>query len=308
MKHLFIINPLSGKKDSKKYVSVIEEYFKDRKDEYIIEFTQYPGHAKKIAEAYSKIQDYRIYSIGGDGTLNEVLSGMAGTGSVLGVLPGGSCNDFLKSLNNAGNINIASNKNIGSNKNIARTIEGEVISIDCARTKDNYFINILSVGIDADTAYEAAKITRKYKIIGMISYILGLIVLLFKTHFSPKYDIRIILDDEFITDGPIALCVCTNGKYYGGGFSPIPFTKFDDGFIDVCYVEAKSLWYILKIFPKFMKGTHLNEPGVHLRKARKVTLECKDEMKINLEGEILFAKEIEFEVLPKYIQVIRPSS
>lgn len=295
MKHLFIINPISGKKDWKKYIGMIEEYFGGKEEEYIIEVTQYAGHAKELAKRYSSVENYRIYSIGGDGTLNEVVSGMAGTESVLGVLPGGSCNDFLKSLNSTDYNNI-----------VPRTIEGEVISIDCITTKDNYFINILSVGMDADTAYEAEKIKKKYKTIGMLSYFLGLIVMLVKSRFAPKYYIRITLDDEVITDKPIALCICTNGKYYGGGFSPIPFTQFDDNIIDVCYIEAKSLWDILKIFPKFMKGTHLNEPGVHIHKAKKVKLEGRDEMRINLEGEILSVKEIEFEILPKYIQVIKP--
>ena len=98
MKHLFIINPFAGKGKTLKYIEQINNAFKKIKDEYFIEITKYPMHASLIAKEYSSKGDFRIYSVGGDGTLNEVLNGMAESNSSLAIIPGGSGNDFIRSI------------------------------------------------------------------------------------------------------------------------------------------------------------------------------------------------------------------
>ncbi|WP_187119280.1 diacylglycerol/lipid kinase family protein, partial [Clostridium polynesiense] len=122
MKHLFIINPEAGKGKALGYIEIIHRVFENIKEPYFIEITKYPGHATEIVQKYSLKGEYRVYSIGGDGTLNEVLNGVVGTKSTLAIVPAGSGNDFIK--------NITSTKDEDL---LYRTVTGEEKYIDLGR-------------------------------------------------------------------------------------------------------------------------------------------------------------------------------
>ena len=76
MKHLFIINPTAGKGKALEYKDIIEAYFKDKDDEYDIKITDRPGHAIEILRDYDYNEECNVYSIGGDGTFNEVVNAL----------------------------------------------------------------------------------------------------------------------------------------------------------------------------------------------------------------------------------------
>src|SRR5690554_3522646 len=99
MKHIFIVNPIAGKGKTLNIIPVINKYFEQKpKDTCEIVLTEGPGHAIKIARAVTSQGTGRVYSVGGDGTLNEVLNGMIHSDFSLGVIPMGSGNDFIKTL------------------------------------------------------------------------------------------------------------------------------------------------------------------------------------------------------------------
>lgn len=294
MKHLFIVNPVAGKGNASSYIPAIHNQFKGKTDEYHIEITRNPGHAVDLARWYSDKDDYRMYAIGGDGTLNEVLNGMAGTNSCLGVLPAGSANDFLKSIY----------KSKDYSDILKKTIEGTVKPIDCGLINDRYFINIMSIGLDAEIAYYSSKINKKLHLSGMISYLMGIVAALAKGKL--KFPVRITFDGTDVIETEITLTACTNGKYYGGGFIPVPYTEFNDGKLDVCYVDKKSVPAILYLIPKYMKGTHGKMKGVNFRTIEKMKIESEEELKINIEGELIFSKTIEIEIKKSFINFIIP--
>ena len=295
MKHLFIINPVAGKGNAKSYIPAIHNHFKGKTEEYHIEITRNPGHAMDLAKLYSEKGDYRIYAIGGDGTLNEVLNGMAGSNSCLGVLPAGSGNDFLKTIYDS--------RDFGDI--LKKTINGEVKPIDCGQINNRYFINIMSVGLDAEVAYYSSKINKKLHLAGTLSYLLGIAAALMKGKI--RFPIKITFDDSETIETEIALTACTNGKYYGGGFIPVPYTEFNDGILDVCYVEKKSLLSILRLIPKYMKGTHTKMKGVNFKSIKKMKIESDEDLRINIEGELITAKEINVQVKTSFINFIIPS-
>lgn len=295
MKHLFIINPVAGKGHANSYIPAIHNYFKGNTDEYHIEITNNPGHARDIAEWYAQKGDYRMYATGGDGTLNEVLNGMAGSNCSLGILPAGSGNDFIKSIYKSRDY-----KDI-----LEKTINGEPVSIDCGLINGRYFINIMSVGLDAEVAYYSAKINHKLHVAGMVSYLLGIAAALIKGKI--RFPVKIIFNDSETIETNIALTACTNGKYYGGGFIPVPTTEYNDGILDVCFVEAKSLPAILYLIPKYMKGTHTEMKGVNFRKIERMRIESEEELKINIEGELIFANSVDIEIKKGFINFIIPS-
>ncbi|MBC8061873.1 MAG: diacylglycerol kinase family lipid kinase [Clostridiaceae bacterium] len=292
MKHLFIINPMAGKGNSLKLIPKIEEIFCDLKQEYKIEITQRPGHAIELVRAYVQQEDYRVYAVGGDGTLNEVLNGMVGSNSSLGVIPAGSGNDYIKSITKHPALDI-----------LQRTIIGKERLIDIGRINDRYFLNVASSGIDAKIAFNAQRLKKLPIINGFTAYLLSIIYTIFK--YKSQFVITEIDDYKF---KEITLLVAFGkGSSYGGGMKVLPNTIIDDGYLDVCYVKGMNKFKILTLFPTLIKGTHgAFTEYVSFFKCKRAKVSSEVEMPINIDGEIIMSKEVNFSILPKKIKFIVP--
>jgi len=294
MKHLFIINPAAGKGKTLTLIPEIEEYCNKKAYEYEIVTTEYPGHATKIAKAHSSAHPLRIYSVGGDGTLNEVLNGMAGSGCSLAAIPSGSGNDFIRSI-----VGADIPKNI-----ISSTIEGTERFIDYAKVNDKFFINITSLGFDAEVVYQGRYFKKLPFITGEMSYVLGILasVMACKNHLM-----KIKIDDTLIFSKSLLVAV-GNGRYYGGGMLALPHAEIDDGLFEICHVNAMKRLKILKLFPKYMKGLHSSIKGVHFYRGQKVEIEVDKSIPMNLDGEILLLQKAVFEIFHKRLPFIIPAS
>ena len=293
MKHLFIINPVAGKGKTLDLIPEIREYCEGKGYEHEIVTTEYPGHATEIAKAHSSAQILRIYSVGGDGTLNEVLNGMVGSGSSLADIPSGSGNDFIRGI-----VGSYSSKNL-----VKSAVEGTVRFIDYARVNDKYFINITSIGFDAEVAYHCCHYKKLPFITGKTSYVLGIFtsILMCKNH-----DMEIKVDDTIITAKSLLVAV-GNGKYYGGGMLALPDAEIDDGLFDICHVEEMKRLKVLRLFPKYMKGLHGSIKGVHFYRGKKVEITVDMPIPMNLDGEILLVKNAVFEIFPKGLPFVIPA-
>ena len=292
MKSLFILNPLAGKGAALKLLPEIKNCCDAGCHEYTIETTKYPGHATEIASYYSAMDDYRIYSVGGDGTLNEVLNGMAGSGSSLAVIPVGCGNDFIRSITGEQNMN-----NI-----VARTIEGIEKSVDLAKANGKYFINISSMGFDGLVNYNTINIKKIPYISGSVAYILGILVTLIK---YKNYNLKISIDNETIETKSLLVAVC-NGKYYGGGIQPAPTASVDDGMFDICIVKDLNVFQILVLFPKYKKGKHTKLKEVRFYSGQEVIIKSDCPIAVNIDGEIGLVTEMVFELIPKGIKFVIP--
>jgi YegS/Rv2252/BmrU family lipid kinase len=292
MRHLFILNPVAGKGRTVRLVPDIHDYFRGKSREYIIETTEYPGHATEIAARYSSRGDWRIYSIGGDGTLNEVLNGMAGSGSSLAAIPGGSGNDFIKSV-------IGSRPLKDMVKNI---IEGEEKLIDLAKVNDKYFINITSLGFDAQVVLKTMSYKKLPLISGKLAYMLGILASIMKCE---NHDMEIVIDGRPLKTKTLLVAV-GNGKYYGGGMLALPEADINDGLLEICLVEEKKRLDILHLFPKYMKGLHGSIPGVHFFKAKNVEIIPDRSIPMNLDGEVFMSGRAGFEIIKDGLRFVTP--
>lgn len=292
MNHLFIINPVAGKGKSIKYLSEIKKAFKERNDVCITELTKRPGHATEIVKSYIARDNFRVYSVGGDGTLNEVLNGMVGSESNLAVIPSGSGNDFIRNI-----IPHSGMKDI-----LDRTIRGKEELVDVAKVNDKYFLNISSMGFDAEVVYNTQKIKKFPGMPGKLSYITGIFVTLFKYNNN---HMKICIDGKYM-ETKFLLVAVANGRYYGGGMLPAPTAKIDDGMFDICLIEDKSKLDILYFLPKFVKGEHANVEGVSFHKGKKIKIQCTKKVAINIDGEIDKTSEATYEIIPKGIKIVKP--
>ncbi len=288
MRHIFIVNPVAGKGKTYKLIPEIHDYFnnsdKFKTEDYVVETTKYPGHATELARAYSLAEDCRIYSVGGDGTLNEVLNGMAGTGSCLAVIPAGSGNDFIRSV--LPDIHL---KDI-----IPLTIEGEERLVDIAGTNGKFYINISSLGFDAQVVHSTNHFKKIPLVSGKMAYVLGLLSTIL--HSSSKL-LEIDIDGNKMNVNALLVAI-GNGRYYGGGMLALPEADITDGRFDICVIERVSRPRMFRLFPMFMKGQHGSLKEVHFYKGSKVSVVSKEPIAMNVDGEISMVSKATFDIIP----------
>ncbi len=295
MKHLFIVNPAAGSRDrSRSYKEKIEKVCKARGLDYTIAISQCPGDCTRIArEAAQTGEEYRVYACGGDGTLNEVAVGAAGYANVaVTVFSGGSGNDFVRVFDDP-----------KAFFDLERLLDCEQTQFDLIRCNDDYSLNICSVGLDARIGTDVARYKRLPLLHGFRAYAASTVVNVVKK-IAEHYVIEI--DGQVIDGKKTMICIC-NGRFYGGGFNPVPEADPCDGLMDVLIVEKVSRLKVAQVVSKYKKGQYKNYPKLirHYRTDR-VKVTCDKEAKINLDGELRTGREIEFSIAKEKLQFFYP--
>lgn len=268
MKYVFIINPASGKTD---YDKIKQNIMKTLENEnYEIYETKAPKEATEIASRFKNEEDTIVYSVGGDGTLNEVVNGIAEGKCKLGIIPTGSGNDFYRTLKEA---------------------QTENVRLDLGKVNGRYFINIASVGMDAETCNNANKIKSKIKLHS--SYYLALIHT-FLTFKSKSLKLKI---DKNVYAGDYIIAAICNGKYYGGGFKIAPVASFDDNQFDIYLVSKTGKLKLIKILLALLKSEHEKYNEVRKYTGKNITITSENNLIINIDGEITISKNIEIEMI-----------
>ena len=206
MTHLFIINPAAGSRDrTKEYLEKIHAVCGKRRLSYRIEVSTAPGECRRIArQAAESGEAYRIYACGGDGTLNEVVSGVAGfDNAAVTVFPGGSGNDFVKIFSEP-----------KAFCDLERLLDAKQTEFDLIRCNDDYSLNICSVGLDARIGTDVANYKRIPLLTGFRAYAVSTVVNVIRG-IAEHYVVQI--GDEIVDGLQTMICVC-NGSFYGGGF------------------------------------------------------------------------------------------
>ncbi|WP_291566581.1 MULTISPECIES: diacylglycerol/lipid kinase family protein [unclassified Clostridium] len=292
MKNLFIINPVAGKGRSLEYIDKIKNYFDDLHEEYIIEITKYKDHAIEIAKEYTSKDTYRVFAVGGDGTINEVLNGLIGSDSVLCVIPTGTGNDFVRTLYKDKDIEDV----------LDSLISGQEHYIDLAKSNDRYFINIASVGFDAEVVYNARMFKNRRFIPSSFAYILSVIY----TAFNFKsINMTIKIGERSIKESTFLLAAC-NGKCYGGGVMIAPKADMKDGLLDICVIRRPGLFTLLKSIPKALKGELEGIEEVNYYSGKKIIVEGDREFILNADGELFRQTQAEFELIENGMKVVIP--
>lgn len=268
MKYVFIINPASGKTD---YDKIKENIIKTlENEEYEIYETKAPKEATEIASRFKNEENTVVYSVGGDGTLNEVVNGIAEGKCKLGIIPTGSGNDFYRTLKEA---------------------QSENVRLDLGKVNGRYFINIASVGMDAETCNNANKIKSKIKLHS--SYYLALIHT-FLTFKSKSLKLKI---DKNVYAGDYIIAAICNGKYYGGGFKIAPVASFDDNQFDIYLVSKAGKLKLIKILLALLKSEHEKYNEVRKYTGKNITITSENNLIVNIDGEITISKNIEIEMI-----------
>ncbi len=295
MKHLFIINPAAGSRDrTREYSKRIRECCNAAGIAYQIRISGAPGHCCKMARAAAESgEDYRIYACGGDGTLNEVVQGAAGHDNVsVTVFSGGSGNDFTKLFSEP-----------EAFRDLSRLLDCQETSFDLIRCNEDYALNICSVGLDARIGTDVANYKRIPLLSGFRAYAVSAIINTIRG-VSERYKVEI--DGEEI-DGKFTLICACNGRYYGGGFNPVPEADPQDGMMDVLLVRDVSRLKVLKVIGKYKNGKYATLPQLvkHYR-TKHLRIICDKPTSINLDGELRTAETVDFSVAKETLRFFYP--
>ncbi len=294
LRHIFIVNPAAGKGKAMDMVPIIEKSLKQLGEDFSIIITERAGHATELAKEISKEGlPTRIYPVGGDGTLNEVVNGISGDHIELGIIPCGSGNDTSRSIYQVTDPIML----------IEKLPRAQSRSFDLGMINDRYFLNIASVGFDAEVVLQVRRIKRIPLISGSMAYILGVITALI--HLK-HYKVKLSIDDGPQRPADLLLCAFANGRFYGGGMLPVPHADLQDGLLDLCEVRALGRRKILRFFPAFKKGQHTQMEEVHLAKFKTLTLESPQPIPVNSDGEVIEEARVSIKVLPGHIRVLVP--
>ena len=295
MKHLFIINPAAGSRNrTQEYSDVIHKICRARKVEYEIRVSTAPGECTRIArEAARSGEELRIYACGGDGTLNEVVAGVAGyENAAVTVFSGGSGNDFVKLFDDP-----------QAFFDLHRLMDAEEAAFDLIRCNDDIALNICSVGLDARIGTDVSHYKRLPLLQGFRAYAASTVVNVVKG-IAEHYVVEVNgkrFDGEYTM-----ICVCS-GRYYGGGFNPVPEADPSDGLLDVLLVNKVSRVQVPSVIGKYKSGNYAQLPHLvtHLQ-TDCIKITCDKPNPINLDGELRVAQTVEMKVAQEKIRFFYP--
>ena len=295
MLHLFIINPAAGSRDrTADYTKAIETACTARELDYRICVSQCPGDCTRIArQAAESGEEVRLYACGGDGTLNEVAAGAAGfSNAAVTVFSGGSGNDFVKIFDDP-----------KAFFDLERLLDCDEAEFDLIRCNDRYSLNICSVGLDARIGTDVSNYKRIPLLSGFRAYAVSTVINLFRG-IAEHYIVEV--NGESIDAEQTFVCVC-NGRFYGGGFNPVPEADPSDGLLDVLLVKKVSLLQVPGLIGKYKSGKYKQIPHVvrHLRTDR-ITIRCDKPTPINLDGELMTAQHVDMYIAEQKLRFFYP--
>jgi diacylglycerol kinase (ATP) len=283
-----IVNPASSNGRTLRRWPALERALQDRLGALRILQTEAPGHATLLARRALEDGARLIVSIGGDGTNNEVLCGFVDddgenrfADAELGLVQGGTGGDFLRHLGAQ-----------PIEAQIAALVEGEATAVDygVARFIDREghpttrpFLNIASAGISGLVDFYVG---RSNKLLGpAATYVAGSLQGIWNHRGKA---VRIRVDDGEPFELPLDLAAVANGQYFGGGMWIAPRARCDDGRFDLIWTGGLGRTKMVGLLAKLFRGAHVDAPGVHSGRGRKVSLvpcDASDVVLVDLDGE-----------------------
>lgn len=303
MRYLFIVNPVSGKGRGRKFIPIIEEFLKKHEINFKLQITEFPKFATEFLK--KNLHNYDVViSVGGDGTLNEVVNGIPEeliSTIKLGVLPIGSGNDFSKNIKLSKDILFNLKVNCGIEKNNIRKIDLCEVKYETENSSNLFhkFINGAGLGFDA---YVGA-LTQNNKVLsGISAYLVSVVKALFNFKMV-KFNIKF---NDFELDESKLMITFGNGISHGGGFYLTPYAKIDDGLIDISLFDEITRRRLIVALPKALINKVSEIPEAKLMKSKFVSLTLKNPYYFHCDGEIISdkLKSAEISIYKEKLQII----
>jgi diacylglycerol kinase (ATP) len=269
--------------------------------QFSAEWTQAPGHASEIARKAVADGFRDIVSVGGDGTVNEILNGLVVEGRVhpdvtLTVVPGGTASDFARVFGLRHDPRAAAEQ--VSKRSIRLVDIGEIQCTRDGQPATRYFVNVAGLGFDSEVCARVNRSSKRFG--GTIPYLSNLVITLFSYR---NKDVELTVDQQPLSGRFNSVIIC-NGQYFGGGMWIGPQAVIDDGMMDVVILGDLSKFEFLRNVPRVYKGTHLTHPKLRALRAQRIHVQAQQQMFVQAEGELVGEAPAIFRVLPAALKLL----
>jgi diacylglycerol kinase (ATP) len=266
-------------------------------------YTQYAGHARELATEFTRKEYNFILSVGGDGTLHEIVDGIMQVNPMMtptvAVLPYGSGNDFCKNLKGPHTLPHIAQLILSPTR--VWTDLGRITIFDDQHqvVKTEYFCNVASAGISGLVVQKVNSSARSFH--PDLTYFKAILA----SFFSYKKVWAQVVADDWEWEGPLMLLAVGNGKWFGSGLAICPDAQLNDGRFQVTVAGNISLWDYLKNIPTLKKGRHIRHAEVSYRMARKLRISfALPAGQFEADGEWVGNLCAEMEVVPARLPVL----
>ncbi|XBM33751.1 diacylglycerol kinase [Bacillus licheniformis] len=287
-----IYNPTSGREIFKKTLAQVLQKFEQAGYETSCHATTGEGDAVQAARHAAEREFDLIVAAGGDGTLNEVINGLAPLEHrpKLGVIPVGTTNDFARALG-------IPREDIL--KAVDTILEGEARPIDIGRVNGQYFINIAGGGRLTELTYDVP--SKLKTMLGHLAYYLKGMEMLLPSLRPTEVEIEY---DGKLFEGEVMLFLVMLTNSVGGFEKLAPDSSLNDGMFDLVILKRTNLAEFIRLVGLALRGEHINDEHIIYTKANRVKVTVKDKMLLNLDGEYGGELPGEFENLYRHIDVV----
>ncbi len=285
-KTLIILNPAARSEKASKFSEKLRKLAPDAD----LQLTSQPGDACRFAKEAVGNGFENIVAAGGDGTINEVVNGVAGSTARMGILPLGTVNVLAKEIG-------IPEGNLAAAWEIIE--KGNSLALDLPLANDQHFIQLAGVGLDAEVVRRTPIDSKKT--LGPLSYILTLVQL--AAAKPPK--VLVETDGWPPREGCFALI--GNGRLYGGPFPIFKRASLHDGLLDVVLFKNQSHWDVIRYVQAIAFGTHSELPDVEYFQTPSLRVHGNGDIPVELDGELAGSLPCEFRISPTKLNVLAPS-
>lgn len=299
---LLVFNPTAGPRgELRRELTRIVDYLGQRGWRVTMRSTRRAGDATELARAAVAAQCKAVLVAGGDGTINEVVNGLVGSDTAMGVLPVGTGNIWAKEIG-LPTLTLAQS---GRLLTAARMlVDGEVRWVDVGRAGERYFLNCAGVGFDSTVIAHIEPRTRTAKQLGTLAYLSAGIWI--ARDFGGVRS-TIVVDDRTIRT-KIVLVFVSNIRYHSGLFKLTPEARVDDGLLDIRVFKGLGPAWVMRHMAGVFTHRHLRDPMVSHYQGRRVAIYTAEPFPLQLDGEhVGMTTPVSLEVVPRALRVLVPS-
>ena len=281
-----ILNPIAGSEQAKRWQERIESIAPG----CLLRTTSRSGEAETLARHAAAEGFEKIVAAGGDGTVNEVVNGIAGSSAALGLLPIGTVNVFAMELGLPAH-------------DVQRC--WEIIQGDNARLVDlpsangKHFVQLAGVGLDAQVVKETSLAFKRS--FGPLSYLIS------AAQIAARQPPRLFIESEDASVDEGSFVLVGNGRLYGG---PFPFFKhaiIDDGLFDVVAFTRLGYLEIIKYLQDVVFSSDIRVPEIEYFQTRYLRITSDRDVPVELDGELIGNCPVEFQIREKALRVLAPT-
>ena len=287
LKYLFLLNPIAGVGGRRDFLQMIRDACLEKKVAYKILFTRCPGDARKII--LKKFDKFDVFvAVGGDGTMNEVASALAGTTGTMGLIPAGSGNALGRELG----------LSMKPEKAIRQLLNGHTTRIDTGLVNGRRFMNVCGLGFDDHIARCFAKATSR----GPIPYFTSVM----KEFFSYQAETYEVETEGTTTYHTAFVLTLANTSQYGNNAYIAPQAGVKDGVLDFCALKPFGFFGALGLGFRLFNRTIDRSNRCTYFKTQKVTIKGKN-LNFHVDGEpVNNSDPLEISIDPLSLNIVVP--